>query len=173
MSTKTRKILIISIISVLVTMGFLGYFFSEIRAQGQLLEEQINILTDNNSKQATNARVKREVLETSSEREQLASSFFKDEGDSIVFLTEIEELAKNSGLKLRTETLDKVPASDTVLESIKVVFVYDGPKSLVFNFSELMESLPYHSRVESLNLRQIVDNNWEGRLTVFVTIKSS
>jgi len=172
MNTKTKNIFIASIIVSVFTSGALFLFFNEIRQQGKLLEQQITMLTDNNNKQSSSVRTKRLVQETEEERSLLTSSFFKNEGDSISFLSEIEALAKNSGLTLRTEALDKVIDPATKRESIKIMFVYEGQKELVYNFSKLMENIPYHAKVEALSLRQLAANSgmWEGRLTDFITL---
>ncbi len=173
MSNKTKQIFIIALVTSILTLGSLAFFFSRILVQGQLLQEQISILTDNNNKQSTSVRIKRLVLETEVERAMLAGSFFKDEGDSITFLSDIESLANKTGLELRTEALDKITDPETSREYIKTVFSYEGRKDLVYNFSELLENLPYHSYIDSLTLRQLTGNNWEGRVTVLITINPS
>lgn len=173
MSKKTKQIFIVALVTSILTLGSLGFFFSRILAQGQLLEEQISILTDNNNKQSTSVRIKRLVQETEVERSKLTASFFKDEGDSITFLSDIETLAKKTGLELRTEALDKITDPETSREYIKTVFSYEGRKDLVYEFSELLENIPYHSYVDSLSLRQLTNGVWEGRVTVLITINPS
>lgn len=173
MNNKTKQIFILSLIISITTLGILGFMFSRILAQGKLLEEQITILNENNSKQATSVRVKRLVQETEEDRQKLNASFFKDEGDSITFLSEIEELAREAGLDLRTDALDKITDQQTSQEFIKVVFSYTGKKDLVYKFSELLENIQYHSTVDSLTLRSLVEGGWEGKATVLITINPS
>ncbi|HMO77889.1 MAG TPA: hypothetical protein PKA42_00095 [Candidatus Paceibacterota bacterium] len=172
MSTKTKKILTTSIITAAVTVGILGLFFNEIRARGSELEQQISILTENNTKESTSVRVKRLVQETEQDRLALNNNFFANESQSISFLNEIELLARNLGLSLKTEALDKVVDPANGAERIKMVFVFNGQKSTVLRFSEILEVVPYHSSVDSLTLRKQPDGNWEGRAAISITINS-
>jgi len=170
MSTKTKKILTSSIITAVVTVSILGLFFNEIRLRGAQLEQQISILTENNSKESISVRIKRLVQETESQRLTLTNNFFTNESQSISFLSETEELARNLGLSLKTEALDKVVDPVGSEETVKIVFAYTGQKSTVLRFSEILEVIPYHSSVDSLVLRKQADGNWEGRATISITI---
>jgi hypothetical protein len=170
MSTKTKKILTVSIITATVTVSVLGLFFSQIRSQGAQLEQQISILTENNSKESTSVRVKRLVQETEQQRLLLTNHFFINESQSISFLSEIEQLARKLGLSLKTEALDKVIDPVSSEETIKIVFVFNGPKTTVLRFSEILEVVPYHSAVDNLALRKQANGNWEGRATISITI---
>ena len=171
MGTKTKKIFIISLIVALISIGVLAFFLYEIQKQGVRLEEQIAILTESNTKESAHLRLNRLVQETESERTELATSFFKDEGDSIMFLGEIETLASALGISLKTQELDKVIDTEK-RESIRMTFSYEGTKDTVFTFSKLMEVTPYHSEVESLSLLKLTNGNWQGTLTIVISITS-
>ena len=171
MGTKTKKIFIISLIVALISIGVLAFFLYEIQKQGVRLEEQIAILTESNTKESAHLRLNRLVQETESERTELAASFFKDEGDSIMFLGEIETLASALGISLKTQELDKVIDTEK-RESIRMTFSYEGTKDTVFTFSKLMEVTPYHSEVESLSLLKLTNGNWQGTLTIVISITS-
>ncbi len=171
MGTKTKKIFIAALITAFVSIGALLFFSYEIQKQGVRLEEQISILTESNTKESAHLRLNRLVQETEPERTLLAASFFKDEGDSILFLGEIETLARALGIPLKTEELEKVE-DDEKRESIRMTFSYEGTKDTVFTFSKLMEVTPYHSQVESLSLRKLSNGNWQGSLTIMISITS-
>lgn len=171
MGTKTKKIFIVSLVTAFVSIGALSLFSYKIQNQGVRLEEQISILTESNTKESAHVRLSRLVQDTESERALLASSFFKDEGESIVFLGEIETLASALGLSLETEELDKV-VDEEKRESIRMTFSYEGAKDTVFTFSKLMEVTPYHSRVESLSLHKLTNENWQGTLTILISINT-
>jgi len=173
MSTKTKKMFIFSLIAVIVTTGSLGYFLYHINVRGLLLEEQLNILAENDTKESAYLKLRRLAQDTEQKRATLASSFFKDEGDSIGFLGEVETMATSLGLSLKTESLDKVVNEETKEEFIKMTFIYEGQKSTVFTFSKLLEVSPYHGTVESLRLREASSGNWEGQLTILLSIQPS
>lgn len=172
MSTKTKKIFIISLTAAVISIVAVALFGFRIQAEGVKLEEQIAILTESNTKESAYVRLKRLVQDTESERMLLASSFFKDEGDSIIFLGEIETLAAALGLTLETEALDKVVNETDKSEAIRMTFAYEGAKDTVLMFSRLMEVVPYHSQVESLTLNKLTNENWQGELTVLISISA-
>ena len=169
MTKKTKNIFWISVATSVFTVSAAGLFFYEIQKKSQVLDEQVRIVTENNAKESTYLRLKRLAQETEGDRAGLSKHFFKNEGDSISFLGEVETLAAQNGLALKTEALDKVVNKDNS-EYIKVAFSYEGKKETVLNFSRLMELLPYHSRVESLKVNQEVGSNWRGQITIHITI---
>lgn len=171
MSNKTKKIFILSLVVVIVTTASLAFFLYNINSRGMLLEEQLAILAENDTKESAYLKLRRLAQDTEEERALLASSFFGSEGDSIVFLGEIETMANALGLTLETESLDKVINEETKEEHIKMSFIYQGQKNTVFMFSKLLEVVPYHSTVESLQLREAGAGNWEGRLTILLSIQ--
>lgn len=172
MAPNTKKILILSVITAMVSVGTLSFFVYKINSQGILLEEQLRILSENNTKESAYLKLQRLAQETEIERGLLANSFFRQEEDSINFLGEIESLASTLGLSFKTESLDKVVEKSTNKEYIKISFVYSGQKDVVYKFSKLMEYVPYHSVVESLSFRKVEDNNWEGKLAISITLNS-
>lgn len=172
MTTKTKNILALSILLAVFSVGALSFFIYKINSQGILLEEQVKELSENTTKERSYLRLQRSVMETESERASLASSFFKQEGDSITFLSEVETLASALGLSLKTEGLDKVVDKETGKEFVKISFVYSGQKDTVYKFSRLMEFVPNHSVIDSLSLKNTSDNNWEGKLSMSITLDS-
>ncbi len=171
MSKVTKKLFVLSLVIFITSICALSFFLYRIHVQGDRLEEQVKILNENNSKESAYIKLKRLVKETESEREILSSSFFKEEGDSIVFLGEIEKLASELGLELKINSLDKVSDEEKKQEFIRTSIIYLGNKESVFNFSKLMEVAPYHSVVESLDLnKQSSGDIWEGDLSILITI---
>lgn len=171
MTASTKKIFIASVVAALGAGGLLAFLVYEIEAKGAQLEEQIAILNENTSKESAYVRLRRLAQETEGERATLAEAFFAGEGDSITFLGEIEALASSLNLTLETEGLDKVTKEGSIQEFIRVTFVYEGQRETVFAFSKLFEVIPYHSVVESLQLSETTPGNWEGTLTVLITIQ--
>ncbi len=169
MSSKTKKIFFVGLITATLAGSLAAGFYYVIDKKASQLEEQVRILTENNTKESAYARMKRLVGETEVERAQLAGTFFKSEGDSIAFLGDIEKLARDLGLNLKTEALDKVVNKDKQ-EFIKATFSYSGRKDLVLDFSRLLELSPYHSQVEALSIGRTETGDWSGKMTLVITI---
>ena len=174
MSKKTINNLIISIIVLTMSIGVCAYLFYEIDRKGVQLEEQVAILAENNSKENTYLNIKRTVQETEEERSSIANKFFKDENNNAInFLNEVESMAPSFGLDFKTEALDSVVDKDKKVQAIKMSFVYSGNKTAVMNFTKLMENIPYHSYIESLFLKELSADVWEGKMTLIVSVKPS
>jgi hypothetical protein len=161
-----------SLVTATITTSAFAFFFYKISQQGLQLQEQIAFLQESRTKESSYFRLNKLAQETEVKRNLLTEPFFNEEGDSIIFLGEIESLATALGLDLETESLEKVVNKDTNEEKIKITFSYAGKKDTVLNFSKLMEVIPYHSSVESLDLKSVGDNNWNGELTILITINS-
>jgi hypothetical protein len=170
MTTRTKQLFIASTVTLTITAVVAGFFFLKVENGRKKLEEQTRVLTENNAKEFSYIKLKKLVTETEKERNQLAGLFFKNEGESIAFLGEAEAVAKNLGLTLKTEALDKV-AKDKG-EAVRIIFSYEGPEASVLKFSKLMELVPYHSEIDSLELRQVGGGKWRGRLSMLITIQS-
>ena len=52
-----------------------------------------------------------------------------------------------------------------------MIFTYEGSKDLGANFLSLMESAPYHSRVESFSFEEKESGNWAAQLTLLITVE--
>lgn len=171
MTATTKKVLVLALIAVIVAGSLLSYLMYQIDAKGTQLEEQIAILNESTSKESAFVRLTRLAQETTDERAILASAFFADESESITFLGEVEALAASLNLTLETEGLDKITKEGSTQEFIRMTFVYEGQRDTVFSFSKLFEVIPYHSVVESLQLQETSPGNWQGTITVLITIQ--
>jgi Na+-transporting NADH:ubiquinone oxidoreductase subunit NqrC len=169
MNSKTKKIFLVSLVVALVAGSLAGAFYYVVAEEAKKLDQQLLILNENNTKESAYVRTKRLVGETEAERATLAANFFKDEGDSIAFLGEIEKLARDLGLVLKTEALDKVAEKDKQ-EFIKATFVYTGRKDLVFDFSRLLELTPYNAEIVAMSLGRTDKGDWSGKTTMLITI---
>ncbi len=171
MNSRTKNTLVIVSIVFLITVGIGGFILTEIKAKGALLSEYIAVLDERSAQRDSFIRVKRQVDETADNRELIRKSFFKDESDSIDFLGEVESFAQSINLELETEELNKTQSEDKKTEYIDMTFVYQGQKDQVLNFTKLLENIPYHSWIKTLELREELNGDWTGRLELSITIQ--
>ncbi len=171
MNSHTKQIFILSFIILGSAVGACALIVSSIHTKGATLEEYTTALTRKNAEEAAFIRVSRLVQETEVERATLQKAFFNDEGDSISFLGDIESFAASVGLALTTEGLDKITEEGSSSEYITMTFVYSGDRQQVLTFTKYLEDLPYHSKIESLSYNKSQNNEWEGTLTLLISIK--
>jgi len=171
MGNKTKQTLIIAIVTLLITAGLCSFLFNEIRTQTLMIEEKVTILSENNAKEAAFNNLNKQVKDTELERTELAQVFIHDESESIKFLNEIEALAPTYGLTFKTEALEKSKDEGSEDEYIRMVFSYTGKKSAVLGFTEFIETIPYHSQVDQLSLKEITQGNFEGKISIRITMQ--
>ncbi len=172
MTNKTKQFFIVGLIIALFTLGLVGFLYNKLQNKITNLDNTILSLTAQNAKEAAQVKLSRLVKDTEEDRAIINSFFFANEGDGVSFISSVEALATGVGLTGRTESIEKTTDPVTKSEMIKMVFRVSGEKERVISFVRLMESVPYHSRVENLDLRQVVGSDWEAKITMFVTIKS-
>jgi hypothetical protein len=173
MNSHTKQILIVAATILAGTLVVFVFLLNQVDKQGNKLAEYTTALSEKNAQEAAFIRVSRLVDETEAERATLSGAFFADESDSVSFLGEIETFASAIGLTLKTDGLDKITLPDSKQEAITMTFVYSGSHDEVMNFTRLLETIPYHSQVESLRINRDVSGSWEGNLTLIITIKPS
>lgn len=173
MGSKTKKILFGAILFTVFSVSLCAFLVYQIKNKGMLLEEQVRILAENNSKEKVYLDVKRTIQETEMERSYINSRFFKDENDSINFLNEIENLAPQLGLEFKTKSLETILDENKKPQSLKMSFTYIGKESTVRDFTKMLENLQYHSYLENLSLKKSNDSNWEGNATLYISIDPS
>jgi len=115
-------------------------------------------------------RDRRIAEETQEERLQLESYFLLKESDSIDFLNNIESIAPQAGVVLQTSSLDTVVDPSDNSQWIEVDFSFSGSRSRVREFVEVLEELPYVSRMMSLNVTMQNQGQWQAEVTMRVRV---
>lgn len=169
MNSRTKKIFILACVALTATLAACALLMVQIRTQGAELETFTTALAEKSAEEASYIRVSRLVQETEQERAALNQAFFIDESDSISFLGDIESFAASVGLELTTEGLDKIEEGGS--EFITMTFVYTGEKSQVLHFTKYLENIPYHSSIRSHIFSKNGGGEWEGNLTLLISLK--
>ena len=170
MTARTRNSLIIAIVVALIAGAGFAYMLFIIVDNGNRLNTQIDALTEQNEQAASLFRLQRIAQESTDDRAQLEGYFLLRESDSITFLTEIETLAPRVGVLLETESLEQVTADDS--EWIEFTFALNGERQSIENFVQILEIIPYVSRVQSFEMSELDAGSWEGRATIQVQLLS-
>lgn len=173
MKLATKKIIFITTLALLLTGSCLAYLTYSIREHGAQLAEDLAILNEQQAKEDSYFKIGKLVTETEGERATLNSLFFTDESDSINFLGSIENLAAEARLKLEVEELSTAQGDDKKTEYVTVSLRYSGARTSVDDFTRLLETIPYHSWIESYSLTKSPDNRWEGRMKLYITLLPS
>lgn len=168
MSKVTLRNFIITLVILLLSLGGAVFFFFQILNNSQLLEQQIAAVADQSTQEAALLRLQRIAQTTKTDREELSSYFLLRQSDSIAFLSEIERLAPKVGLSLETKSLDQVSVGGR--EWIQVNFTVGGSLQDVQNFVQILEIIPYVSKLTSVSMNNTNSNQWEADIVIQVQL---
>ena len=175
LTSRTQQLCIVALLFAAMAIGAAVYLFTMIQRQGAQLDSYVHLISESTRQAEEYSRVERQVEETEADRARLRKFFFEDQTDSLNFLAEVEQnLAKHIGVALQTTDIATVADAKRPDESeIRISFRYTGSEQAVLDFSRLLEVLPYHSRVDSLVIKAGDAGNWQGEVTIFITVQKS
>lgn len=171
MSRLTIRNLIIASLFLLVSLGAFGYMVKEIGKQGNLLSERVQALSKQRSQESSFYRLQKISEDSVKEREKLTAHFLQKESDSIDFLNQVESLAPEVGVNLKTENLKEI-IDKNGKSWIEVNFSFSGSKQRVQNFIDVLENLPYLSQVTSVSLSSGESAVWQAKVVMQVHVLS-
>lgn len=170
MTSHTKKFAFLAAAVLAGAIAVAIFMVFEVRSQGEKLNQQLAVLSEEESKQLAFQLVERLVLESESERAIIYDSFFKSESDTIDLLNQLDDLALRSGLKIENNLEAVVDESQQ--QKIKLSTSFSGPKDKVINFYKILETLPYHSSLENLSLKETGAGSWQGSVTILITVQA-
>jgi len=176
MSKVALRYLILNIITLIIAGLVLVFMMSQINKKGDDLLGYLQVRQEQEGKKESALMVQRLVQETQSERSKLAAAFFASESDSIQFLTEAERVANQAGLNISTEGLElgKSSQAGRDLLMVEITFAFSGRLEAVKGFLQYLETIPFHSKTESLSLSQIGSTDqWSARVKLYISIINS
>ncbi len=169
MTKKTTNTLAVASIFALVTFGVLVAMVFVLFNKEEALVLLKTTIAEQRAKEQAARSVSQLIDETAPTRTELAS-FFLAEKDTITFIAEIEKLAVEKGVVLRTTGLDLRPASETTPVELQTQFTVVGSRSAIVDFMQALETLPYHSRLPKWGIFSRDGKTFESSIDIFVTI---
>lgn len=170
MSKSTIRNFIIAIILLLVAAGIFGLTYKMIGDEEEKLKTQLAAIKMGNDREQTGYRLEKIAEESKQDREQLDKYFLPQVGESITFLTKVEELAPQNNVALKTNSLEEGGDKKTKEKWVDAAFTFSGSREDVERFISILENLPYVSEITSVKLIKMSAVEWEASLTIRVFI---
>jgi hypothetical protein len=170
MNKISLRNLILSSLVLLVAVGGFSFMVFKINSKEQELQNQFQTLNDENVRENSFHKLQKTAEMSTSDREDLAKYFLKQESDSIDVLNWIEGAAPKARVNLQTKSLQKVSDKETKADWIEVSFVFTGEQHDVERFVGILERLPYLSYITSLSLSGRSSGDWQALVTLRVYI---
>lgn len=170
MSKRTSINFAIATALLLVAGGAFGYMYKVIGVKEETLKTQLATIKTGNDREQTYYRLQNIAEESKVDRERLERYFLPQVGESITFLTQVETLAPQNGITLKTDALEEGSDKKTKEKWVDAKFTFSGTRSNVEQFISTLENLPYVSKITSAQLSARSQNNWEARVSIRVFI---
>ncbi|MFN3693300.1 MAG: hypothetical protein ACK4SL_04395 [Candidatus Paceibacteria bacterium] len=168
MTKQTVTTLGVASLYFVIVASVMVYAFISVRSQKADALALATTLAEQTSKQSVARTVATTIESTAALREEV-STYFLEEKETISFITEIEGLAGVLGVTIETTSLDMTKTEGGRGE-LKTGFSVKGTRAAVLRFMEAIETLPYHSRIATMQVTG-EGNEWRGQVDIFVTIK--
>jgi uncharacterized membrane protein (GlpM family) len=155
LTARTKQYFILSLLSAITVFAMTGYLLVQVRQQGQALESSLAIITEKNAQAATFSKIERQIAESLEDRTKIANAFLDSAAEGPDFLSMLELWGTEYGLRMAV--LDLREVSGTVgakRKEVMVKFSFVGETASVMAYVALLEALPYHTRLESLVIRE-------------------
>jgi len=167
--SKTIRYAVLSLIffGASLTVALLTYFYVD--TQGKELESQMEIVSKNRQLKERYDSLALMVDASRAEYDELAS-YLLTENNTINFLSEVETLAGTMGLELTTDALKVDPLPNPKYQGITLQLRVVGGHDDVITFLQILETLPYYSRIEALEFARESRSggNWTAAITLLV-----
>jgi hypothetical protein len=172
MSWSTKRTILISLILAVVSITVFGFMVFRVVGQGDRLVAQIIALEEQRAQEVEYRNLQHIANDSAADRAALQEYFLAQESESIDFLNQVETLAPNVGVALKTTKLELVTDKATKHAWIEVAFEFSGTRDHVQTFIELLETLPYVSRLESVTMNARSRSDWQASVTMKVQVLS-
>jgi len=151
---RTKQYVILAALLAATATMAAAYLVVQVQKQAALLEIGLQEIAEGNARSVAAAAVSRQITETHDDRALLAGAFLTSiDEDGGSFLTELETLAATMGLSMSIISITDEPSQSAEgKEEIKIVFSYAGTEQVATAFALMLESLPYHGRLERLTI---------------------
>ncbi|MEY3783721.1 MAG: hypothetical protein RLZZ230_43 [Candidatus Parcubacteria bacterium] len=169
MSTATVRNLIIGLLITIASAAAFSFTVYTVIQKGNKLSALVATLEEQKAQEDSYLYLQHLTENTQTERDELKKYFLVGESDSIDFLTQVESLAPQLDLTIKTSDLKKITDVEKV-DWIEATFSFSGSQTNVYSFIKVLESLPYVLRLTSVNVDALSSSDWKASVTMQVQI---
>lgn len=170
MSPSTIRNIIIALIIFSLAGASAWWMVYQLSVKGDELGKQVETLQEHRAQEASYYRLQKTYIESKEDREELMNLFVLSEGDSIDFLNEIEALSVKIGLSLKTNGVKTLKDEEDDSEWIEIGYEVEGSRERIKRLVQILEQIPYVSRVLSLDMKSISKTEWKADVVLRVKI---
>jgi hypothetical protein len=173
-TTRTKQYAIASAIFLVGSLGVAGFTYYKIDQLGAQLSSQVEVIEKNKLMQERYNELLG-VMKRSENEHQALSHHLLTEAETINFLSGIEKLARNAKLQFTTDSLEVKPSANEPFQEIHLHLRAEGEQSDVLTFLKILETLPYYSYIDEMNLverKNVMGENWVASINLIVALSA-
>lgn len=172
LTKKTKIIASISFSSLLLTGFAVFMLLFLIKQQGATLEKQL-VATATVTAQEQLHRDLARVAEMSEADRAALQTYFLSESETIDFLALVEDVAKKQNTAITTDALQVVEPENQP-RALEITLSLEGTKRNLLETIQIIETLPYASYVQNLNVSKVTESNQsKAALTLYVILNEA
>lgn len=166
--SSTKIVFAIALTIALVAGGSLAALVYVIDADATALAEQSAALAVREAEEKERLDTVRLLEDTLEERTELKKHVLTESG-IISFITDLETIAAQQALEFTTQTITPVVTPDPLFDQLTIEFSFTGKQEQVVFLLELLETLPYHSTMQAVSIREISPEQSSANVSLVVT----
>lgn len=167
-SSSTKIVFIVSSVLALVAGSSLTALVYIIDKDANALAEQSAALALREAEEKERLDTARLLEDTLEERTELKTHVLT-ESSIITFITDLETIAAQQALEFTTQTITPAVTPDPLFDQLTIEFSFTGKQEQVVFLLELLESLPYHSTIQTVSVREINPEQSSANVSLVVT----
>lgn len=177
-SSKTKQILLISVISVIAVSALYVMLFLNIKEKNNNISALVNEVDIILQKEIKLRSVKHIINDTKDDRAKLDSHFVADD-EIINFIETIENLGADSDVKVEVTDVSvssagaEADSQVNISELLNLNFKIEGSFAQMFHFLSMLEKLPFKIDILRVNFEKVSDesriinkNPWNGFFSI-------
>ena len=162
------QILALAVIVFLAMVVGATWFFLHLNETAQTYQAQVQLIADTNERERTRDQLEMILLTSAEERAEL-EEYFLDVVQIAQFLELVEGYAADRSLVIESRDLYTTPPDDLNIATVRIPYEVYGPRPAVTDFIEMMETLPYHSDMQSLRTRAEPNGRMAAELEISIS----
>ena len=168
MKFQSTKILIVIIICNLAVLAGYYFLFKDIERQTKEAGSLTDTIDLGESKNSRLSSLRAVVKDTETKRQQISGYLLPTESQ-IQFIENIENLAKKSGLEVKTNNIANADSGVENVKYFKIQIQTQGSWNNVMYFLNQLENMPYDIRVSSFSNNKDAKSLWTANFDISVT----
>jgi len=168
MFRKLQPLILVLLFMTAAASGF-AWLWVTTDVAGEKLMERLQTIKDKQAFESEQRELDEIIASSQEERALLGTFILEDENDTIDVLSQFEEIARQQGVAFTTEELNVIE-TDNRYNKLSMKLQVVGAEEHVLHLVRMLEVVPYHGNISSLNLARATSDAGVATLSANITL---